>query len=94
MPPASKTKLSAASFRLERRSADEYMLWYGNGTGSVYCGHITYDPRYGWDAYNILDHKYLPSGPYGEGKVGRENAEKALMRAIMRRGHLTDGWQA
>ncbi len=91
MPARSRT-ITSKALRLEKRNADEYRLWHGSGREAVYCGHITYTARYGWDAYNLLDHKYVPSGPFGIGDAGLEKAQAALRLSIIRRGDLTNQW--
>jgi hypothetical protein len=92
MSSKATSAIAPGAFHLERRSADEYRLWHGEGEQAVYCGHITYDPRHGWDAYDMLAHRYLPSGPFGEGDEAVERAHKALRRAIMKRGNLDGEW--
>jgi hypothetical protein len=81
-------KLLPAKFRFERRSADEHRLFYED----VYCGTVTYTASDGWDAYAILDHRYLPSGPFGHEDTDRDRAMQLLQRSIMRRGDVIDSW--
>lgn len=90
--PVTTDKLTPGKFRFERRSADEHRLFYEG----VYCGTVTYTARDGWDAYSILDHRYLPlpSGrPFGYDDAGRDKAKQALQRSVQRRGDLVDGWE-
>lgn len=90
--PSKTDVISVNALNLQKRNADEYRLMHGIGSDAVYCGHITYTARYGWDAYNILDHRYLPNGPFGFGPEGLTKATDALKKAILRRDSLRDGW--
>lgn len=91
MPPKTQ-EIALGSLHTQKRNADEYRIMHGVGAAAVYCGHITYTAQYGWDAYSLLDHRYLPNGPYGHGDEGLAKATNALKKELVRRGSLQDGW--